>query len=325
MKYSLRSRRRRTVVGGVVLTLVLGGLAAALPAGASTVPSATSTPHGGTAASTIVRPATLIGGSPAEGAASPAAVEEPVITDSLNTGGVTAPDAILTCATSQITIGGTQAVAVPVGCLTLYNGEWVEVTWTGGGVTAELNQQTDGNLVLSAGNGVTTWAADTTFSGNSAGPGCLAQFQSSANLVVSNCDSTSIWNSDTHPSYANAVLAFQADGNIVIYESSAGTPLWSSGVPLTANSTLVNGDGGKCLAPEDSGSWTPSVNEDPVWLYSCTGLSDEQWRYVNDGTLVNGNGGKCLAPEDSGSWTPSVNEDPIWLYSCTGLSDESWS
>ena len=319
----------------------------------------------------------MIGGSPAEGAASPAAVEEPVITDSLNTGGVTAPDAILTCATSQITIGGTQAVAVPVGCLTLYNGEWVEVTWTGGGVTAELNQQTDGNLVLSAGNGVTTWAADTTFSGNSAGPGCLAQFQSSANLVVSNCDSTSIWNSDTHPSYANAVLAFQADGNIVIYESSAGTPLWSSGVPLTANNTLVNGDGGKCLAPEDSGSWTPSVNEDPVWLYSCTGLSDEQWtfrrvgttdwftitngdggkclapedsgswtpsvnedpvwlysctglsdeqwRYVNDGTLVNGNGGKCLAPEDSGSWTPSVNEDPIWLYSCTGLSDESWS
>jgi hypothetical protein len=159
-----------------------------------------------------------------------------VITDSLNPGGVTAPDAILTCATSQIEIIDTNSLAIPAGCLTLYNGEWVKVTWTGRSGYMELTQQTDGNLVLTLGNGVTApttpWSSGTTFKGNSGGPGCLAQFQSSANLVVSNCDGTSIWNSATH-TYPNAVLTFQLDNNLVIYETSAGTALWSTNTSTT--------------------------------------------------------------------------------------------
>jgi hypothetical protein len=227
LNISLRSRRRRTAVGGTVLAAALGGLAAALPAQASAGPPAASARIGiaGAAAPRTVCP--VSGCTPA-----------PVISDSLNPNGVTAPDAILSCATSQIAIGGTSAVVVPVGCLTLYNGEWVKVAWTDYVLTAghlvptlvteELNLQTDGNLVFNPGNGVTPWSSGTTFKGSAAGgPGCLAQFQSSANLVVSNCNGTSIWNSatQTHP---GAVLAFQQDGNLVIYENSAGTPLWAS-------------------------------------------------------------------------------------------------
>jgi hypothetical protein len=238
----LRSRRRRTVVGGAVLALALGGLAAALPAQASVSPSAASAHAGIASASATSIP--ISGGSPPHGTSIPISggpssqlltfspppiVSKAVITDSLSSGSVTAPDAILTCATSQISVGGTVALAIPVGCLTLYNGEWVKLSWLYVGGYMELAQQTDGNLVLTFVTGTTTtlWSSGTTFKGNSGGPGCLAQFQSSANLVVSNCDGTSIWNSATHP-YPNAVLALQADHNVVIYETSAGTALWST-------------------------------------------------------------------------------------------------
>jgi hypothetical protein len=49
-----------------------------------------------------------------------------------------------------MTIAGTDSIAIPAGCLTLYNGEWVKVTWTSqmGWNSLQLTQQTDGNLVL---------------------------------------------------------------------------------------------------------------------------------------------------------------------------------
>lgn len=141
-----------------------------------------------------------------------------------------------------MTIAGTDSVAIPVGCLTLYNGEWVQVTWsspqTGGWNSLQLTQQTDGNLVLTASSyggifggetGPTAvWSSGTTFAGNSAGPGCQAQFTSSADLVVDDCDGTTIWNSGTQGD-ANALLAFPINnGALTIYQSSAGTVLWAS-------------------------------------------------------------------------------------------------
>ena len=232
LNISLRSRRRRTVVGGAVLALALGGLAAALPAEASAGQSASTGIGAATATATATSTSIPItGGSPPEGGGGPLPSFVGTITDSLNPGGLTAPDAILTCATSQIAIGGTYAITVPKGCLTLYNGEWVKVTWTGlnsTGVSTELSLGTDGNLVLTPGDSVTPWSSGTTFKGNLLGPGCLAQFTSSADdLVVDNCDGTSIWNSGAH-TYGGAILAFQSDGNLVVYESSAGTALWSS-------------------------------------------------------------------------------------------------
>ena len=245
LNISLRSRRRRTVVGGAVLALAIGGLAAALPAQASAGPSAAAVPIGGAAASGTSIPIT--GGSPPRGTESPVLVGSaspglttptpspvqvtPVVSDSLNPDGVTAPDAIVTCATSQLTIDGTNNLAIPVGCLKLYNGEWVKVAWTEISGYMELTQQTDGNLVLTVSNGTTApttpWSSDTTFKGNANGPGCLAQFQTNADLVVSNCANTLIWDSATH-TYPDAVLAFQLYGDLVIYESSAGTALWST-------------------------------------------------------------------------------------------------
>jgi hypothetical protein len=218
---------RRTVVGGVVLALALGDLAAALPAQAAQAAQA-STVNIGCPIFTVCVPVTWV----------------PTVTDSLNPGGVTEPDAILTCATSQITISGIFDLAIPVGCLTLYNGEWVKVTWTSPEqvlssqtVTMELSQQTDGNLVLTAGtdNGANTreWSAGTTFAGNPSGPGCSAQFQSTADLVVDNCDGTTIWDSGAS-SDSSAILAFQNGGNLEIDQSSAGTALWSSQTSFTS-------------------------------------------------------------------------------------------
>jgi hypothetical protein len=220
LSISLRSQRRRTVIGGTVLGLVLGGLAAALPAQASASPSATSAP-------VVSKPAGLF--------------DSFVVKDSLNPNGVTTPDAIVTCATSQIS-NGQPVVAVPLGCLKLYNGEWVEIT--GALVTQDmkLTMQTDGNLVVthyqsvpispgSTGPGimwVTMWASGTTFAGNSNGPGCLAQFQSNDSLVVSNCDGASIWNSAT-PTDAHAVLCFDPSlGILTIYDTSTDKILWGT-------------------------------------------------------------------------------------------------
>lgn len=163
----------------------------------------------------------------------------PTVTDSLNPGGVTAPDAIVTCPTSEISmtyvsgqlIRFTKALAIPVGCLTLYNGQWVRITWSTGSSYMQLTQQPDGNLVLTKGDGTTgpttVWSSGTTFTGNANGPGCFAQFQSDANLVVRNCDGTAIWNSATY-TYPDAVLAFQYPSDLVIYSSAGGTSLWST-------------------------------------------------------------------------------------------------
>ena len=99
MNISFRIRRKRMVAVGV-LALALGGLAAVFPARSAL-----------------------------------GAVGTAVITDSVTTGDVTGPDTIVKCTTSQIPIGGTQAVAVPVACLTEYNGEWIKVSWSGTGVS----------------------------------------------------------------------------------------------------------------------------------------------------------------------------------------------
>ena len=73
------------------------------------------------------------------------------------------------------------------------------------------------------------WGAHTRAVDISTGPGCEAPFQGDANLVVRNCSSNAIWSSGTH-TYPNAVLCFQADGNLVIYSAaSGGKSLWATG------------------------------------------------------------------------------------------------
>lgn len=118
------------MIAAAVVALAIGGFAAAFPASATVTPSAAG---------------------------------NAVVTDSITTGDVTGPDAIVNCATSQIAIGGTEAIAVPVACLMEYNGEWYKVSWTGTGISTELTQQGDGNFVLYAGNGK-KWGAATAFS-----------------------------------------------------------------------------------------------------------------------------------------------------------------
>ena len=161
------------------------------------------------------------------GAATASSVGTPTITDDVQ-GTVTSTDDIVTCLPSTIAIRGTEAVAFTVGCLTEYFGDNVTVAWSGSGISTELTLQgIDGNFVLYAGNGK-KWGAGTRAADISTGPGCTAAFQSDANLDVRNCDGNTIWNSDTH-TFPNAVLCFQADGNLVIYSAaSGGKALWST-------------------------------------------------------------------------------------------------
>ena len=167
-------------------------------------------------------------------------VGTPTVTDDVQ-GTVTTTDDIVTCLPTTMSVGGTTAVAFQAGCLTLYYGDHVTVTWSGTGITTELTLQgTDGNFVLSASNG-DTWAAGTTAADKSTGPGCKAPFQSDANLVVYNCASTAIWAADTE-THPDAFLAFQADGNLVIYNQ----------VCVAATSTL-------CII-EDKALWATGTN-----------------------------------------------------------------
>jgi hypothetical protein len=195
---SFRIRRKR-VIAAAVLALALGGFAVAAPAYADT----------STNTSTDV-------------------IGNAVITDSVTSGDVTAPDSIVDCATKQMAILSVEAVVMPVGCLTEYNGQWYKVSWTGTGYSTELTEQDDGNFVLYAGNGK-IWAANTRHATNANGPGCLAQFQGDANFVVRNCDLAAIWASNTH-TYPDAILAFQSDGNLVIYNSASTLKaIWAAG------------------------------------------------------------------------------------------------
>ena len=239
---SLSSRRRRTIVGGAVLTLALGALATAVPAEASAGSPATAAPGGAAAESTTVTPL-IEGGSPPHGTAVPVPAPSTSgttntisftasISDSLNPSGVTTPDAIVTCAPSHTTVNDYDALVIPAGCLTLYNGEWIKVTWSGPiNDYLLLTQQTDGNLVLTYSVEALIgpeWTSNTTFAGNANGPGCLAQFKSTGNLVVDNCDGTQIYTTGT-ASAPNAVLVFGigADDNFQIFNSLGGSVIWS--------------------------------------------------------------------------------------------------
>ena len=91
-----------------------------------------------------------------------------------------------------------------------------------------MTQENNGNFALSAGNGK-LWTAGTTFAGNANGPGCLALFEGNANLIVENCDGTTIWATST-VTYPDAVLEFESNGNLVMRTSTSATAtaLWST-------------------------------------------------------------------------------------------------
>jgi hypothetical protein len=83
-----------------------------------------------------------------------------------------------------------------------------------------FSMQSDGNLVLYAPTGY-LWASNTY--GN---PGAYLAFQNDGNLVIYKGDSSgSIWNSATQSNCARLVV--QNDGNVVIY-SAAGPSVWST-------------------------------------------------------------------------------------------------
>jgi hypothetical protein len=90
-----------------------------------------------------------------------------------------------------------------------------------------LSMQADGNFVFYTDCGK-KWGARTRLVDNSKGPGVQASFQSDGNLVVRNAAGAAIWASNTH-TYPDAILAFQKDRNLVIYESPSNLkPLWAT-------------------------------------------------------------------------------------------------
>lgn len=115
------------------------------------------------------------------------------------------------------------------GVYAFYFKEGLNIPYTGyvtcnfsNGTSTKLTMQGDGNFVYYASNGK-RWGSNTRPNG------CYATFQADGNLVVRNCAGAALWASNTH-TYPNAILAFQDDGNLVIYPSSSDfNALWATG------------------------------------------------------------------------------------------------
>jgi Ricin-type beta-trefoil lectin domain len=58
-----------------------------------------------------------------------------------------------------------------------------------------------------------------------------------------------------------------------------------------------------------------------VVLYSCTGDTNQQWRYRSDGSLVNVRSGTCL--DDTNGVTTNGQQLQIWT--CDAGSHQSWT
>jgi len=119
------------------------------------------------------------------------------------------------------TTPGVEAFALPAGCMQITQPSSLTVN-TGSGISMKLVVQGDGNFVLYVSTGK-VWAA------NTRPGGYAATFQGDGNLVVRNSSGTALWASNTH-TYPHAILAFQTDGNLVIYPSTTDFhALWASG------------------------------------------------------------------------------------------------
>ena len=145
-----------------------------------------------------------------------------------------APDASpFLCPTRQLKVpSGAKALVVDVGCLSWGPGGFADVQWTSSIVGVYMHEklilQSDGNFVFHDYSNNKTWGARTRLADNPNGPGTSANFQTDANLVVRNVLGTAIWASNTH-TFPNAILAFQDDGNLVIYDDDSNfKALWAT-------------------------------------------------------------------------------------------------
>lgn len=95
------------------------------------------------------------------------------------------------------------------------------------------------------------------------------------------------------------------------------------------NVEIVNGSGNQlCLDAETDSSGNPSENGDRVQLWSCTGGTNQLWRFVNNddgpGEIINALGNKCLDAENDSKGNPTQNGDKIQLWTCTGALNQEW-
>lgn len=118
---------------------------------------------------------------------------------------------------------GQWSLVIPAGHLTMTAGSSLNIAFGDAPpYNVKLAMQGDGNFVFYADNGK-AWGA------NTRPDGYKAAFQGDGDFVVRNSAGTMRWQSGTH-TYHNAILAFQEDRNLVIYESISDLrPLWASG------------------------------------------------------------------------------------------------
>lgn len=130
---------------------------------------------------------------------------------------------------------GVFAVLIPTAQLSFHAGDSMDCDWGADGPSTRLTLQgSDGNFVFYNHTNGKTWGAHTRAVDNPKGPGVTAVFQGDANLVVRNAAGNAIWASNTH-TFPQAVLAFQSDGDLVIYNQVEGDAipayqlLWDTG------------------------------------------------------------------------------------------------
>jgi hypothetical protein len=84
---------------------------------------------------------------------------------------------------------------------------------------------------------------------------------------------------------------------------------------------IYNPGSGKCL---DKSQDKPDANGNTVYLYTCSGTSNQQWRAHDMGhgsaELINLSDGRCLDARD----VSYANGTPLQVWSCSGGWNQRW-
>jgi len=96
---------------------------------------------------------------------------------------------------------------------------------------------------------------------------------------------------------------------------AAGPAAWTPAVAASVSGPIT-GIGGKCL--DNAGGVISNGN--PVQLWTCDGLSRQQWTLPGDGT-IRVQGSHCLAVKGAGV----TSMTPVWLWDCDGGPAQIWT
>ncbi|XP_055334353.1 uncharacterized protein LOC129585629 [Paramacrobiotus metropolitanus] len=193
------------------------------------------------------------------------------------------------------------------GNLVLYSRKDLRPLWasnTHGRNGVEAVMQSDGNFVVYAPGGHPIWASNTHGKHD-----CKLVLQNDANLVIYDCHNHPVWASNTHgqcPEHEQDILhpgeellpgrsihskngkldlIMQTDGNLVLYRTSDGSPIWASN---TCHKPVQ-----KCVMQHDGNLVLYEHNGTPIWASNTYGQNGAELKVQDDGNLCMYKGHHC--------------------------------